>query len=281
MRFRLLTYNIHRAIGIDRKFRPDRVAAIIQRYNADIVLLQEVDSGAPRSRMLDLAAFLADRMKYDHHVLGLNVFLRVGHYGNATLSRFPIGRQRNIDLTLGAYKRRGAQHTQIYLPLDAPLRAHSAPAALAQRSSPPAPPSATMAARRAASNVCGLDVFNIHLSLTSRMRRKQVAHLLGIDEMNGGTEHPPCLIAGDMNDWGGLLKRRLFKPAGFLCATCRRPGSRWALRTYPSFAPTGGLDKIFYRGPLHLLRVYRSGLPLARVASDHLPVIADFELSAG
>ncbi|MEW6252656.1 MAG: endonuclease/exonuclease/phosphatase family protein, partial [Planctomycetota bacterium] len=122
MRLRVLTYNIHRAIGVDGRFRPERIGAILQRYQADVVLLQEVDCGAPRSRMLDLAAHLAERLRYDHHVVGHNVFLRIGRYGNATLSRFPIGRQRNIDLTLGASKGRGAQHTRIYVP------AHDAPA---------------------------------------------------------------------------------------------------------------------------------------------------------
>jgi endonuclease/exonuclease/phosphatase family metal-dependent hydrolase len=88
----------------------------------------------------------------------------------------------------------------------------------------------------------------------------------------------PCVIAGDMNDWRGVLKG-MFKKTGFACGTNRRPGSRWAIKTFPSFAPTGGLDKIFYRGPLHPQRVYRSRLALARVASDHLPVIADFEFT--
>ncbi|HUU96769.1 MAG TPA: hypothetical protein VM487_13610 [Phycisphaerae bacterium] len=75
-----------------------------------------------------------------------------------------------------------------------------------------------------------------------------------------------------------MLKRRFFEPAGFLCATNRRPGSRWAIKTFPSFAPSSGLDKIFYRGPLRPLYAHHSRLKLARVASDHLPVIADFEL---
>jgi endonuclease/exonuclease/phosphatase (EEP) superfamily protein YafD len=81
-----------------------------------------------------------------------------------------------------------------------------------------------------------------------------------------------------MNDWQGVLKRRFFEPAGFLCATNRRPGSRWAIKTFPSVAPSSGLDKIFYRGPLRLLHAHRSRLELARIASDHLPVIADFEI---
>jgi endonuclease/exonuclease/phosphatase family metal-dependent hydrolase len=245
MRFRLLTYNIHRAIGVDRRFRPERIAAILRRYRADLVLLQEVDAGAPRSHMLDLAEHLAELLKYEYWALGLNVYLKVGRYGNATLSRFPIGRQRNIDLTLGGLKRRGAQHTQILLPTKTGT---SVP----------------------------LEVYNVHLSLTATHRRRQMAHLLGLDDVRKCAA--PCVVAGDMNDWRGLLKQKLFVPAGFECATNRGNGSRWAIRTYPSFAPAGGLDKIFYRGPLELLHVRRSRLTLCRVASDHLPVIADFRV---
>ena len=38
------------------------------------------------------------------------------------------------------------------------------------------------------------------------------------------------------------------------------------------------IDKVFYRGPLrlHEARVVRS--PLARRASDHLPLVVDFDL---
>ena len=247
MRFRLLTYNIHRAIGLDRKFVPERIVAILRRYDADIVLLQEVDIGHPRSRLMNLAAHVAHQLGYPHRAEGMNVFYRRGRYGNATLSHFPIGRQRNIDLTLSASKGRGAQHTRIHLPL----------------------PHRTV----------DLDVFNIHLSLSARMRRRQVSHLLTTDDVTQLAAGSPCLIAGDMNDWRGLLKRQ-FAAADFACATNRRPGSRWAIKTFPSFAPTGGLDKIFYRGPLRPTHVYRARLALARVASDHLPVIADFELDA-
>ena len=52
MRLRILTYNIHRAIGLDRRFRPERIVRILDHYKADVCLLQEVDEGAPRSREL-------------------------------------------------------------------------------------------------------------------------------------------------------------------------------------------------------------------------------------
>ncbi|MCH8965182.1 MAG: endonuclease/exonuclease/phosphatase family protein, partial [Planctomycetes bacterium] len=98
MRLRIMTYNIHKAIGVDRRFRPERIIAMIEYYNPEVLLLQEVDHGAPRSGHMYLASEIAHALRYDHRAFGINVYLKRGKYGNATLSRFPIGRQPNIDL---------------------------------------------------------------------------------------------------------------------------------------------------------------------------------------
>ncbi len=247
MRFRIMTYNIHKAIGVDGVFAPDRILEILRHHNADIVLLQEVDRAAPRSNHIDLGSYLARELSYRHRAVSMNVHMKKGKYGNATLSRYAIGRQRNIDLTIGRYKRRGAQHTRILV-----QNAHTS--AL-------------------------VDVFNVHLSLRARLRRKQVQMLFECGDLANLPVRQPCIIAGDMNDWPGSLKRQRFNRADFICASGRRPGSRWAIKTFPSYAPTAGLDKVFYRGEMRLLQIFKSRLKLARVASDHLPVIADFEVS--
>ena len=113
MKLKVITYNIHRAIGLDRRFQPDRIINILSHHNADIVLLQEVDEGAPRSREQDMAKEIAEELDYPYYAAGHNVSLKKGRYGNATLSRYPIVRERNIDLTIGDMKRRGCQHTAI------------------------------------------------------------------------------------------------------------------------------------------------------------------------
>jgi len=250
MIFRVLTYNIHKAIGVDRRFAPERIVAILEHHDADIVLLQEVDRGVPRSNHLDLASHIAKTLRYEYRAVGMNVFLRKGRYGNATLSRFPIGRQRNIDLTIGWRKRRGAQHTQISLPRV-----------------------------RDGGGELTLDVFNVHLGLSATERRQQVRQLLDSPVFAVLDPHQPCIVAGDMNDWRGVLRRRRLGQTGFTCATNRHPGTTHSIKTFPSYAPAGGLDKIFFRGRIRLVRVHRSRLALARVSSDHLPVMADFEIS--
>jgi len=221
MRFRVLSYNIHRAIGVDRRFRPERVARILGDHDPDLALLQEVDEGVPRSRELDLARELAEMAGYPHVAVGHNVHLRRGRYGNATLSRHPIVSERNIDLTIGIRKRRGCQHTAL---------------------------SVTSSAGRERR----VEVFNLHMGLSARERKQQVGLLLGAPEFT------------DM--------------LGFRCATDQpgRPGR--PILTYPAFFPRGGLDRMYYRGRLRLVSARTCRLRLSRVASDHLPIVADFEL---
>lgn len=243
MRFRVLTYNIHRAIGLDRRFRPERIAEVVAAHDADVVLLQEVDEGVPRSARSDLGRELAAALDYPHFAIGHNVTLREGRYGNATLSRHRILAQRNIDLSVGVWRRRGCLHTA--LALDARGR------------------------RRR------LDVFNLHLGLSGWERERQVALLARARELARPAAGAACLVAGDFNDWRSRLVPALQAQLGLSSATDR--GSR-SLATYPSFLPGGPLDRIYYRGPLKLVAARRCRLRLSRVASDHLPVIADFEL---
>ena len=152
VKVRVLTYNIHRAIGVDRRFRPERILAILKRYDADVVMMQEVDEGARRSKGLDLARVLAEGAGYPHVAAGYNVALRRrGRYGNATLSRFPIVRERNIDLTIDHRKRRGCQHTTLEVAVAGAEPRH-------------------------------LEVFNLHLGLSAREREKQVGILVRSEE---------------------------------------------------------------------------------------------------
>jgi len=247
MHLRVVSYNIHRAIGVDRRFRPERVAEILAHHDADIVLLQEVDEGAPRSRELDLARDIAQRLGYAHWAVGHNVTLRRGRYGNATLSRFPIRRERNIDLSIDSRKRRGCQHTTIEI-RDGAGREHA------------------------------LEVFNLHLGLSATERSRQLGLLVRSDEFWSLPTESACLVGGDFNDWRSLLHPILTEILGFHCATQENGRYDGAIRTYPSFSPRRGLDRLYARGPLRILAARSCRLRASRVASDHLPIVADFEL---
>jgi endonuclease/exonuclease/phosphatase family metal-dependent hydrolase len=247
MRLRVVSYNIHRAIGVDRRFRPDRIVAILGYLAADVVMLQEVDEGAPRSREMDLARELARDLGYRHVAVGHNVTLRKGRYGNATLSRWPIRRERNIDLTVGLRKRRGCQHTRLLI---------QSPAGRQHR----------------------VEVFNLHLGLSAREREQQVDVLARSRELSALPERVACVIAGDFNDWRSRIQPRFEHDLGFRSANGGYSGAERTLKTYPSFFPQGPLDRIYFRGPFRLLAARQCRLGLCRVASDHLPLVADLEL---
>jgi endonuclease/exonuclease/phosphatase family metal-dependent hydrolase len=247
MQLKVLTYNIHRAIGMDRRFRPGRIVEILAHHDADLVLLQEVDEGAPRSRELDLARELGREAGYLHVAAGYNVSLRKGRYGNALLSRWPLAVHRNIDLTVDDRKRRGCLHARVRID-------------------------------KGQHGVRELDVFNLHLGLSARERTRQVGILARSREFLVVPDGAPCLVGGDFNDWRAQLLPIFVEILAFKSATRERFGTQAAIRTYPSFSPTGALDKIYFRGPIRLVGARSCRLSVSRVASDHLPVVAEFEL---
>jgi endonuclease/exonuclease/phosphatase family metal-dependent hydrolase len=118
-----------------------------------------------------------------------------------------------------------------------------------------------------------LHLVNWHLGLAERERRWQVRHLLHHPEFRE-SEHLPTLIAGDFNDWRNTLSRHSFHQYRFMQATT--PARRF--RSFPAFLAVASLDKVFYRGGLHVRGAHTVRTRLARRASDHLPLVVDFDV---
>lgn len=87
--FRVMTYNIHHGEGLDKRIDLQRIAAMIETEQADIVALQEVDNGVERSGRRDIASELA-ALAGMKSVFSNNFSFQGGEYGNAVLTRFPI-----------------------------------------------------------------------------------------------------------------------------------------------------------------------------------------------
>ena len=117
---------------------------------------------------------------------------------------------------------------------------------------------------------CGehsLRVVATHLGLRPAERREQVTKLLSM--LEGESAALPTILLGDLNEW-------------FLWG---RP-LRWLHRhfeqtpapaTFPAGFPVFALDRIWVK-PRHLLRrLFVHASPLARLASDHLPVVAQLQ----
>ena len=86
---RVMSYNIHVGVGMDKKLDLQRIADVIKQEKPDLVGLQEVDRGVKRTEGKDEIAELA-KMTEMHSAFAHNVDFQGGQYGVAILSRFPI-----------------------------------------------------------------------------------------------------------------------------------------------------------------------------------------------
>ena len=86
---RIMTYNIHVGVGMDKKLDLQRIADVINAARPDLVGLQEVDRGVKRTEGKDEIVELAamTRMEY---AFAPNLDYQGGKYGVAILSRLPI-----------------------------------------------------------------------------------------------------------------------------------------------------------------------------------------------
>jgi endonuclease/exonuclease/phosphatase family metal-dependent hydrolase len=118
-----------------------------------------------------------------------------------------------------------------------------------------------------------LQVVNWHLGLAERERNWQVRRLLE-HHLFRESRHLPQLIIGDTNDWRNTLAGGPFAVHGYHQLTA--PISRF--RSFPAYLPLGSLDKAFCQGAFSHATAHVARRKLARDASDHLPLIVDFDL---
>lgn len=87
---RVLCWNLHHGVGEDGKLDLTRIADVIKAAKPDLVALQEVDNQCARSGKVDQAAELA-KLTGMNGVFGKAMDFQGGGYGQAILSRFPLG----------------------------------------------------------------------------------------------------------------------------------------------------------------------------------------------
>jgi endonuclease/exonuclease/phosphatase family metal-dependent hydrolase len=107
---RVVTYNIHRSRGMDRRTRPDRIADVLGHLDADIIALQEAigpsASGPGHAELIGAALGMGWIMAPVRE-------LRRHQFGNMILSRFPMWDHAQHDLSWKTCEPRGAQRVAI------------------------------------------------------------------------------------------------------------------------------------------------------------------------
>ncbi len=223
----IASYNVHRAIGNDRRSDPQRILAVLREIDADVIALQEVEAHDEGSDML---SWLAGQLGF-HAIAGTTLSRHDGHYGNGILTRLPVKGKQLCDLTWRGREPRGAIAADI--DCEGP----------------------------------GLRVVATHLGLRPAERRDQVQQLLQLFKEHSRER---SVLIGDLNEWflWGRPLRRLH----------RHFEETPSLATFPARLPVLALDRIWThpRSMLRDIQVHKT--PLARTASDHLPLVATLDL---
>lgn len=237
---RVATYNVHKCRGMDRQVKPSRIAEVIEEMKVDVIGLQEVLSIGGGTPDLNQASYLANKLEMNLTV-GENRRIAGGSYGNVVLSRFPLRSECNLDVTIAGYEPRGCLRTDVQLPSGRTLQ-----------------------------------VFNVHFGTGFLERRQQARMLLERDLLRRQGPNCPRILMGDFNEWtAGHLTRVL--RSEFQTADIRTHMGR--KRTYPGLLPFMHLDHIYYDRDLTVANVCLHRSSRALLASDHLPIMADFHIN--
>jgi len=243
---RVMTYNVHSCVGMDGKLDAERIARVIARARPDVVALQELDVGRARSQGMDQAHLIAHYLEMEFHFHPA-MHLEEERYGDAILTHLPQRLVKAGPLPGLADKPRLEPRGVLWVAIDLHGRE--------------------------------VQIINTHLGLHPRERVAQVEALLGSDWLAHEQCQEPVILCGDLNALpsspvcrrlGGQLKDAQTE------AKQHRPRA-----TFSSRLPTMRIDHIFISPGLEVDGIEIPNSELARVASDHLPLVAKIRFPGG
>jgi endonuclease/exonuclease/phosphatase family metal-dependent hydrolase len=240
-RLKLLTYNIHSGVGVDRRYDLDRIRKVLEEERPDIAALQEVDCRTSRSSYEDQSKELATALSTNGFFSATRP-IGSGSFGMTVLSPFPVVRRKQYDLSYQPH-REARSCVRIDLQVE---------------------PNAI------------LHVFNCHLGLAMRERKFQRKQMLSDAILLSEDLHHPVVLMGDFNDRPISVVhrslRRHFNDA--YNAAGRYWGPTFKVGPIPI-----RLDHIYVGSSIRVLDCRVRTDALTRVASDHRPVIATVEVA--
>jgi len=239
---RVMTVNVHKGFSfLNRRFVLRELRDAVREIGADLVFLQEIHGKRHNAGGLDVPhyEFLADEI-WPAFAYGRNAVYTNGDHGNALLSKYPIVRWQNVDVSTARQEKRGLLHCALQLPGRAGI-VHA---------------------------IC------VHLGLKQSHRAHQLRQLCDlVQERVPAAE--PLLVAGDFNDWRGKAHAVLLQCAGLGEVFVEANGH--AARTFPARFPLLALDRIYVRSVRDHAPLALPVHPWSSL-SDHAPIAAEIRL---
>tara|TARA_Y100000385_G_C13031988_1_gene611197 strand:+ start:169 stop:906 length:738 start_codon:yes stop_codon:yes gene_type:complete len=214
MRLKVLSYNIHKGFNwSNSELTINNIKQTIQATHAELVFLQEVvgenkvEEEKYHHWKNDQYEFLADQ-RWPEYAYAKNAVYDYRHHGNAVLSKYPITRYEQINISTNKYEQRGVLFCELELPH---TKVHA---------------------------------YCVHLNLLHRSRLKQYKMISDLvkERTPAGT---PVIIAGDFNDWNRKASNTLEQEDGFLEAYKYLHGEY--PKTFPAQYPLLSLDRMYVK----------------------------------
>ncbi|MDP1630906.1 MAG: endonuclease/exonuclease/phosphatase family protein [Caulobacter sp.] len=244
MKVRLMTYNVHRCVGGDRKLDVERVAEVIEACQVDIVALQELDVGRRRTNGVDQAHRLAELLRMRSHFHPA-MHVEGERYGDAILTALPERLVKTGSLPglprLPGLEPRGALWVAVDL------------------------------------GGVELQVINTHFGLVPKEQQAQAAALIGESWMASEAFDGPAVLLGDFN---ATPFSQTYRMLTAVMRDAQAGGPKAAVATFPSGFPLLRIDHVFLAGAITVTAVESPFDPRSRAASDHLPLVVELEISA-
>lgn len=254
-KIRVMTYNVHSCRGLDGRVLPERIARVVEQFNPDLVALQELDVNRRWSKRMDQPLLIAQHLRMQCHFQPV-IAVEGEHYGIAILSRYPFEIKKSSDLPsfpkMSILRKSRIPFSKYFFE---PRHAIWT--------------SVTVSGRE-------IHFVNTHLSLRANERLEQVKSILGQEWLNMDSHKVPTILCGDFNEGPRSRGYQLLKASfGEVKSSMPQKSSR---KTLFCPLPIFEVDHIFYNGDLRVESVNIPNTSLTRMASDHLPLIADFDL---
>jgi endonuclease/exonuclease/phosphatase family metal-dependent hydrolase len=244
-RLRVMTYNVHACKGRDKVISPQRIAEVIASAAPDIVALQELDVGRQRSNRRDQAELIARELGMNFHFAPAMRVMEE-EFGDAILTALPTRLVKTGPLPSIRF----------------PVRLEPRGALWAEIS---------LGDKR-------LQMLTTHLGLVRRERRMQAETLSGLDWLSNMQCADPAILAGDFNF---LSRSRAYAHVTSRLHDAQRLVPGRAEPTFPTRYPRFRIDYVFVSHSIQVDRVQALRTDASRIASDHLPLLADLRIPVG
>ena len=215
-RFTVMSMNVHKGLSpLHRHSTIYQLRQNMRSHHPDLLFLQELQQ-EHRGRvrrfgqwpLTELTHFLSEDFWHHWHY-GKNVEYPAGHHGNAILSKHPLQKGQNYDISAYRFERRGLLHSVTQLD-GIQKQVHC---------------------------------FCVHLALFEGGRSRQLEEIIRyIEEL---AQEEPTIVAGDFNDWRNRVGGPM-RAAGFSEVFETLTGA--PAKTFPSVRPMLAMDRIYVRG---------------------------------